>query len=190
MIWLAAGAGGGLLVGAFAGWLIGRRKPNGDTRDWKTRIAARDRDLHAAEEARSEAAAELERVRTELRESKVQLVEAETKTAELETGRVDDGDLFPIPPDTPPADPADTTPAPPLADVTDLLAQVDTLERELAKAEDELMALRAGSDDGAGGADGKGDARTRIDELESGLATLESLRCPDPTVHQSAEEPD
>ena len=187
MIWLAAGAGGGLVVGALAAWLLGRRKPNADTQDWKTRIAARDQDLHAAEEARAEAVAELEAAKTEIRRLKVQVIEADTRSADLESRSALD-EAVPIPPDTlSTVTDVETAPVP-VSELSGLHQQIDALERELAEAEEELVSLRAGTEEGAG-ADSPG--RSRIEELESELATLDSLRCPDPAAHrpQDTAEP-
>jgi chromosome segregation ATPase len=71
----------------------------------------------------------------------------------------------------------DRRPEPPDAD---LPAQLEALERELAEAEDEIVRLRSEAEQPSGDAG----LRRRLEELEAELATLESLRCPDPTAHR------
>jgi hypothetical protein len=64
-------------------------------------------------------------------------------------------------------------------------ARIDGLTEELAEAHDELTRLRVlGVDRTPAG--GNNLAR-RLETLESELATLESLRCPDPSAHRRSE---
>jgi len=60
-------------------------------------------------------------------------------------------------------------------------AQVSSLTEELQEAEDELMRLRSlGVDRTPAG----GSIARRLETLEAELATLESMRCPDPAAHR------
>ena len=60
-------------------------------------------------------------------------------------------------------------------------ARLIALSEELADAEDELNRLRAL---GVDRVPARGDLAHRMETLEAELATLESLRCPDPSAHR------
>lgn len=60
-------------------------------------------------------------------------------------------------------------------------ARIDALTEELADAEDELTRLRSL---GVHEAAAEGTLARRLETLEAELATLESLRCPDPAAHR------
>jgi hypothetical protein len=67
---------------------------------------------------------------------------------------------------------------------SDSVARIEALTEELAEAEDELTRLRVlGVDRTPAG----GNLARRLETLESELATLESLRCPDPSAHRRSE---
>jgi chromosome segregation ATPase len=152
---LVVGAAG-LLLGALMGWRLGLRHATGNShRDWRTRVAARDSDLRTAQGALAEAAAEVEALRAESREIGRQLERAEAAVAELQAGSS-------------------------AANGTGASAEIEALERELAEVEEELARARRAA------AEPRGDPelRGRIEELESELATLESLRCRDPEAHR------
>ncbi|MEX2420062.1 MAG: hypothetical protein WD652_06740 [Acidimicrobiia bacterium] len=66
----------------------------------------------------------------------------------------------------------------------DSAARIEALTEELAEAEDELTRLQVlGVDRTPAG----GNLARRLETLESELATLESLRCPDPSAHRRSE---
>jgi hypothetical protein len=61
------------------------------------------------------------------------------------------------------------------------MARIEALTEELAEAEDELTRLRVlGIDRTPAG----GNLSRRLETLEAELATLESLRCPEPAAHR------
>jgi predicted nuclease with TOPRIM domain len=150
------GVAAGLLTGVLLGWLVARRQViASNDADWKTRLAARDADSRVLAEELSTAVTERDALRTELRKARVELAETQTRAA----GNPARYGTFAGP---------------------DLEAQVEALERELAEMEDELTHLRAGERPPAGDSV----LRNRIEELEAELATLETLRCPDPGAHR------
>ncbi|MEX0826455.1 MAG: hypothetical protein WD184_06890 [Acidimicrobiia bacterium] len=70
------------------------------------------------------------------------------------------------------------------AGASDSAARIEALTEELAEAEDELTRLQVlGVDRTPAG----GNLARRLETLESELATLESLRCPDPSAHRRSE---
>lgn len=122
---------GSLVIGLILGWLVrGARNSDGLTaRDWRLRLAARDRDLQAAEERMAA------------------LVSA--------VGGLD-GDIS-------------------AAD------RLIALDEELRDADEELDRLRALEIDKN---PASGSISRRLEELEVELATLESMRCPEPAAHR------
>jgi chromosome segregation ATPase len=153
----AAGAALGILLG----WLLRGDRTKGDNaKDWKTRLAARDEDLHAAQQELADTVIRLQELQAAVHRNGNGEDEdlTEARRTMLELGRELESARRA------------------LARLGDPASELDAARSEIASLEERILLLEEERATGPPGA--------RIEELEAELATLASMRCPHPGAHR------